>query len=213
MNTAFMPLQHGFSFPNRFEFNFAASSTMAQANRVNMGDIIYGLCGGMCFATLDYYYAGLPVPKFTNPDELPMRYLLYLWNRQLDSLGLLTLPKVISWMLRSDDDVALRVARYEIPRLRRSLDGGAPAVLALIRAKGLNNPTNNHQVLAVGYEENNVTRDFRIKLYDPNHPGKAPELSLNLSRPSDGIQIKQTTGEALRGFFIIPYRRETPPVL
>jgi hypothetical protein len=36
--------------------------------------------------------------------------------------------------------------------------------------------------------------------YDPNHPGETPTLTMNLTKPSVGIALAQSTGEALRGF-------------
>lgn len=209
--SAFLSQQHGFKFVNSFPFPFSASFKLPFIGEVDLGDVIYGLCGGMCFAALDYFYTDRPVPSYKRVDQIKTRYLLYLWNRQLDSFGLLTVPTVLEWMLRDDLDVALRTARYEVPKLRRSLDQGKPVVLALIRSKHGASATQNHQVLVTGYEYDESTRQMTIYLYDPNHPGLAPTLSLNLTKPSQGIAISQSTGESLRGFFVIRYKPEEPP--
>lgn len=209
--SAFITQRHGFKFVNSFPFPFSTSFNIPFIGQVDIGDVIYGLCGGMCFATLDYFYIERPVPTFKRVDELSPAYLLYLWNRQVDSFGLLTIPKVIEWMLRDDKDLALRTARYEVPKLRRSLDQRKPVVLALIRSRQGASATQNHQVLATGYNYDEGSHLMTIELYDPNHPGILPTISLNLSKPSQGIDIRQSTGEALRGFFIIPYRPELPP--
>lgn len=209
--SAFLSQQHGFKFVNSFPFPFSATFKLPFVGQVDLGDVIYGLCGGMCFAALDYFYTDHPVPGYKRVEEINTRYLLYLWNRQLDSFGLLTIPTVLEWMLRDDLDVALRTARYEVPKLRRSLDQKKPVVLALIRSKHGASATQNHQVLATGYEYDEGTRRMTISLYDPNHPGMTPTLSLNLTKPSQGIDIKQSTGEALRGFFVIRYKAEEPP--
>jgi hypothetical protein len=210
--SAFLSQQHGFKFVNSFPFPFSTSFKLPLVGQIDLGDIIYGLCGGMCFAALDYFYMDRHLPNYKRVDQLPTRYLLYLWNRQLDSFGLLTVPSVLEWMLRDDLDVALRTARYEVPKLRRSLDQSKPVVLALIRSKYGSSATQNHQVLATGYDFDERTRQMVIYLYDPNHPGITPTLSLNLTKPSQGIAIKQSTGEGLRGFFIIRYKPETPPL-
>lgn len=208
--TAFIAPTHGFKFVNRFEFDLGVSFQLPLVSAVNLGDIVYGLCGGMCFASLDYFYSEKKLPPYSRPEDIPTSYLLYLWDRQLDSLRLLVVPKVIEWMLRDDNDVGRRTVRYEVPKLRRRLDKGQPVVLALIRARGLDRVSKNHQVMAVDYEEDLRTRQMTIHLYDPNHPGKQPKITLDLSRPSRGINIKQSTGEALRGFFMINYRWQAP---
>ena len=94
--------------------------------------------------------------------------------------------------------------------LRTRIDRGDPAVLALIREDLHGNPTENHQVVAVGYELNDLDRTLTIELYDPNHPGKTPSLTADFSNPSGGIDASQSTGEPLRGFFVIDYRKQTP---
>jgi murein DD-endopeptidase MepM/ murein hydrolase activator NlpD len=67
-------------------------------------------------------------------------------------------------------------------------------------------PTQNHQVLATGYDLDLDSGTLSIQIYDPNHPHKKTSLSLNVSDPRNGIQITQGTGEPLRGFFIIPHK-------
>ena len=89
------------------------------------------------------------------------------------------------------------------------LDKGDPAVLGLIRTKqGLGDPTHNHQVLATAYSLDDATKEMRITLYDPNHPGETPTLHLNLAGQRASFQVTQSTGEPLRGFFVVPYKRQ-----
>ena len=87
-------------------------------------------------------------------------------------------------------------------------------MLALIRVNNLDDPTQNHQVLATGCEFDPAAKKYRISLYDPNHPRTDAYISVDLSNLKSGLQIKQSTGEYLRGFFLIPYTaRKTPPRL
>ena len=209
--TAFNVQEHGFKFLNRFELSFPSTIPLPIFGEVDLKKIVYGLCGGMCFGTLDYFYAPKAVPGYSQPEELPFNYELYLWDRQIDSMIPLTIPTVIEWMIRDDLDVATRCARSEVPKLRRSLDQGKPAVLALIRARHLESLTVNHQVLAIGYDFDEVGKQMKIYLYEPNYPGLMPTISLSLVRPSQGLQISQSTGEPLRGFFVIQYRSQEPP--
>jgi hypothetical protein len=128
------------------------------------------------------------------------------------SLSLDTLKNVFTWTLQDDLDVAKWTANNEVPQLRASLDKGKPAVLALIRVEK-SMPTSNHQVLAIDYEMHADTRVLEITLYDPNHPGKAPKIFLDLTNPKEGIRPRQSTGEPLRGLFVIDYEPRDPPEL
>jgi hypothetical protein len=210
IRTSFSPQTNGFRFVNRFDFPYSVSFKLPFTGSIDLGDIIYGLCGGMCFAALDYFLVGKPVPQIDDPQKLDSNYVLYLWERQLDSLGLLTVPKVIELMLREDIDAGRRTAQYEIPKLRRRLDQGLPTVLALIRTRRGDDPTRNHQVLVTGYDFDPLTKKLAAHLYEPNYPGQEPTLNFDLSQPSLGIHPAQSTGEPLRAFFVIPYNQESP---
>lgn len=211
--TNFDPQVHGFRFVNRFEFPEVASVKLALAGPLSraLKDIVYGLCGGMCFAALDYFKLGRPVPVYTDPDEISVKLFHYLWNRQLDSLRGPTLRKLMWSMLRNDASLGKAVRDEETPKLRAAIDAGTPAALALVRVKGLTDPTRNHQVLATGYTYDPQTGQMSLTLYDPNHPLREPRLDFNLANPEQGIQITQSSGEKLRGFFVIDYQIETPP--
>lgn len=208
---------YGFRFVNSFGFPVAVSFRLPNGNAVNLGDIFYGLCGGMCFSVLDHFYANKPVPLVDDVKKISYTNLIYLWNRQLDSLRLKNLVKVFDWMLRDDMDICLRMARYEIPKLRRRLDKGDPVVLALINVRGLGNPTLNHQVLATGYDYDETSKRMSIYLYDPNYPyrpgqtGYERSLCLDLTRPGQGLNLSMPGGAPPRGFFVIEYQRKAPP--
>jgi len=210
VRTAFKSQDQGFKFVNSFPFPYSVSFKLPFAGEINLGDIVYGLCGGMCFAAQDYFTSGKPIPTYTKVDEIPSNFLLYLWNRQLDSLGLLVVPKVIEWMLRSDIDVGRLTVQYEIPKIRRRLDQGQPVVMGLIRVQRGDDPTRNHQVLAEGYDLDDLAKRITLFLYDPNHPDQEPTISLNLAHPSLGIEPAQSTGEPLRGLFLIKYNFQSP---
>jgi hypothetical protein len=209
VRTGFSALDHGFRFANRFEFSFELK--LPFAGSIDLGSIVYGLCGGMCFAVLDYFRTGRPIPSQTSVEDIEPGLRSYLRERQLDSLSLPVIPKVIEWMMREDGDVGRLTASREFPKLYRRLNRGNPAVLALIRGRGVEDPTQNHQVVALGYDLDDTTRQLTVHLYDPNHPGHEPTLSMNLATPSRGIEAVQSTGEELRAFFVIAYGRQTPP--
>ncbi len=209
VKTKFSPPNDGFRFVNRFEFKFPVKFQIPLVGQVDLSEVVYGLCGGMCFSALDYFYAGEAVPGVSQVDAIDNKLFIYLADRQMDSLSIPVLLKVIRWMVSEDRYVGLRMTRYELPKLRRRLDKGEPVVLALIRVRGLGDPTKNHQVLATGYEYDSNSKRMVVTLYDPNHPGKEPTITMDLERPSEGIQLSQSTGEFLRGFFIIDYSPQT----
>ncbi len=206
--TEFSPRVHGFHFGNAFRFSFEFN--LPFFGRVDLGSMVYGLCGGMCFAALDYLLAGRPMPTRTSVPPRGSGLYAYLWQRQLDSFSGPVLPlKVIEGMLRTNEDVERLTAGKEFPRLRARIDQGIPAVLCLIRARGLVDPTQNHQVLATGYRLDTATGQVTIHVYDPSHPGQEPTLSMSLGDPERGIDLVQSTRERLRGFFVVKYRAQS----
>ncbi len=210
--TGFKPLEHGFRFVNYFEFRFPIKYALPFTGNVDLNDIVFGLCGGMCFSALDYFYTNQTPPIDEHPDKINGKLFTYLCQRQLDSLSIQVVLKILDWMLNEDRVIASRMTRYEIPKLLRMLDKGQPAVLCLIRVQGLNNPTRNHQVIATGYEVDLATGDLIISLYDPNYPGRETTLLVRQSKGVEGRILEQSSGEQNRGFFIIPYKvRRTPP--
>ncbi len=211
-HTEFSAPENGFRFINRFELNLPVKFTLPLVGPLDLSQVVFGLCGGMCFSALDYFYRGEALPLDTDPEQIDARLLVYLCERQLDSLRIPVLFKVLEWMLVEDEEVARRMGRSEIPKLRRQLDQRKPVVLGLIRARGMENPTRNHQVLATGYTLDETTRHLSLQIYDPNHP--CAEVTLELQPPPPGSRsrppgwITQSTGEPLRGFFVIPYKRQ-----
>lgn len=211
VKTRFIPQTHGFRFVNYFEFPYLFNVSLPFLGTRSIGDVVVGLCGGMCSAALDYWKARKPIPLEYNVENINMYLFRYLWLRQLDTLNFSTLEKLFTWALMDTRSLSRMTDREEIPRLRESLDAGEPVILALVRSRGLLSLTQNHQVLATGYEFNSQTKDFVIRLYDPNHPGKSPFLTMNLATPWIGLQLAQSTGEPLRGFFVINYKPSSPP--
>lgn len=207
--TDFSVQEHGFKFLN--SFTFSLEFEIPFVGTIDLDDLILGFCGGMCFGAIDYYHAGIDIPAQTTIPVEGSELFKYLRDRQLDSLSIpMGVLKVFEWMLLSDKDVWRRVAWREFPKLRRRIDPGKPAVLVLIRESGLIDPTKNHQVVARGYDFNEVTRDLEIPIYDPNHKMRDASLTMNLATPSSGINIAQSTGEALRGFYVLNYKSQMP---
>jgi hypothetical protein len=213
VRTTFDPKIDGFKFINYFQLpsSIDLNIPFIHISSVSLPNLVYGLCGGMCYSALDYFHAGKAIPGDGDIPASGSPIYEYLLGRQITSLGNGALEKVLLWMLLSDEDLGERITRNEIPTLRANLDGGNPAVLVLIRAQGLTDPSHNHQVTAVGYDIDQNSNTLTVYLYDPNHPGEEPTLSMNVANPVHGINLTQSTGEPLRGFFVSQYQSLTPP--
>lgn len=195
MKTNFDPLTHGYKFANRFEFKGIKKLTSEFKNK-----LIYGMCGGMVFTALDYYFDQRKVPKFQKPDELSLNYAKYLWKRQTESMSLRALIKLIYFALIPQSISINKSIENELPMVIDLLLDNLPAPLIIIRSNFFQNPTHNHQVLVT--EINNDNGVIEMILYDPNHPQISPGIIVDKEKR----ELTQTTGEFVRGFFINKYK-------
>jgi hypothetical protein len=197
-----------FAFVN--SFRFSADFRLPLIGTLNLGDVVFGLCGGMCYAALDYFHAGLPIPRHAQGPANGTPLYRYLWARQLDSISRpLVLLRLFRWMLHDDDWLHRLTVRHELPALRRRIARGEPAVLLLVRARGISDPTVNHQVAAVAYIEDPATGEVTLPLYDPNHPGAETHITVHPHPAPGRPPLEGSTGEPLRGFFVLSYHPST----
>src|ERR687888_324423 len=141
--TGFEPRAHGFHFANDFVDKIVAIP--------GFGEVATdGRCGGMAFAALDYWFAGLPVPTH-RPADFPDRAVPedgsrladYLYKRLFDSFATWSARQFVTWSLAADhptwsyQGVTAWTREVELPRLRRSIEAGRPVVLGLVAARGL----------------------------------------------------------------------------
>ncbi len=167
--TGFQPARHGFKFANTF------------VNKV-VGDIeTKGLCGGMVYATLDYYYARQPIPATrTLPrDRTPLQS--YIYDRQMISLANNAdkWGELIGTNLggRRDQEFfnwGLQTGSGRLGELMAIIDSGRPAPIGL---QTTGRGPFSHQVLAIGYklgryqgDLGEYQTDVEIYTYDPNYP-------------------------------------------
>lgn len=207
VQTAFSAEHNGFQFVNYFQVHFPIQYPLPFGGSIDLNNVVFGLCGGMCAAALDYFYTQAPLPTYQDPAAIDQKLFTFLCQRQIQSLTVPVLLKIMDWMMAEDTELVKRMTRLEIPKIRRSLDKGTPVVLGLIRVHGLNNPTNNHQVVAIGYDDSADDKTMAVALYDPNHPGSQPTITIGLT--ATGFVLNESTGEPLRGLFVIPYDEET----
>ncbi len=190
----------------------------------------YGLCGGMAFAALDYYNLGWVVPRGSSQDNQPTRSTPagtilrnYMWSRLIDSLNS-NGGTFLDWManlnlvpefLGGGSPCLLRRSRVQWTRLKQHIDAGQPWPIGLIGTTS--NPTSNHQVLAIGYEEPG-DGSGTIYVYDSNSPGGERRITMaNIASVVGNVLMASEEAASpargpLRGFFCEAYSPRVPPV-
>jgi len=183
--TDFRPSNDGFLFNNSgwADAPYTLPPLQGTPLDITFGNANTGLCGGMVFAALDYFYEQQRIPQvMANPDNQDPLFL-YLVARLFDTFD----PKSISLLLAlmsiaaADDDESLgeyldlpcraRVMAFEEwPLIRADIDAGCPSPLVLQTIKS-NLPWDLghcHQVLVYGYEAHG--HSVTLHVYDPNRP-------------------------------------------
>jgi hypothetical protein len=225
---SFLPSRNAFGFPNAWPAQ-PAITVGTPFGQLNLGNAKGGLCGGMVFAALDYWYAGRTPPAEQPPAGDPLyRYVV---RRLIESWRLPAgVAQYYQWMNLPDGDrafsvlgrrvvtergLAWRTITVQLPRIKDDLDGGIPAPLGVVTVASAN-PADlrfNHQVLAYGYEVCGDTVTLRV--YDPNRGSDdGTFLRLDTGDPERRTSITHNLGlgqRPVRGFFRTVYRRSTPP--
>lgn len=180
----------------------------------------YGLCGGMCFTALDFYRASRPIPRDQEANGRPAPGAplhRYIWKRQIDSIvsdGARFLAWLIilnhvhpAWPFKGGPAWLLARSRKEWQKLKASIDTGDPIPIGLVRAT--KHVYDNHQVLAIGYDEVGEARGM-IYLYDPNCPNRKSTIHIQFGEQL--LDGQESCGEAapLRGFFCEVYSERLP---
>lgn len=57
VKTTFSAVSNGFEFVNFFEMKLPVKFELPLVGKVDLNRVVFGLCGGMCFAALDYFHA------------------------------------------------------------------------------------------------------------------------------------------------------------
>jgi hypothetical protein len=195
----FLPSQSGLHFANRFESGPTVKLGFLDPRWVGVGDASAGLCGGMCWFVRERFETGVRPPGDRSAPANGSPLFQAIVRRQVLSLDWLRGP-VRFWLggLGGASRAARRTVETEWPKAKAAIDTGHLPMLGLIRHTGPN-PfalTQDHQVLAYGYDTDATTGTTTIHLYDPNWPDR-DDVTLTLG--PDGIH--QSTGEPLMGFF------------
>jgi hypothetical protein len=180
----------------------------------------YGLCGGMSYAALDFFRSGIGVPRDADSGTRPAsgtRLRGYLWKRQLRSffgdldrflVWMVWLKYIPSaWPFRGGPAWLVRQSREEWAKLKASIDAGDPIPLGLVRDS--TSVFDNHQVLAIGYEEKDEDQGI-IFAYDPNCPAQVSTVHFVFGGTALTAEESCPGSQALRGFFCEDYDPTEP---
>ena len=224
---SFLPSRDALAFTNAWP-SAPAIEVPTPFGKIGIGNAAAGLCGGMVFAALDYWHAGVAPPATRPAPGQPLyRYIV---RRLIDSWHLpMGVAEYYQWMTMPEGDtgfdvfgrhvvtergVAWQTISTQWPQIAADLDAGTPTPLGVVTVASAN-PAElgaNHQVLAYRYSAS--VSEVTVQVYDPN------------SGRNDGIYIKfdprtptePTTfthnlniGGPVRGFFRTAYSPVTPP--
>jgi hypothetical protein len=174
---------------------------------VGIGNAARGLCGGMVFAALDYWYAGLVPPTAQPAAGTPLfrfivRQLVDSWQV---SVGV---ARYYRWMVLSDGN-----ARQSASNGRPSRPSWTPNTCPLgVVTVASANPMQlgvNHQVGACAYSV--AGSEVTLGVYDPNS-GPADDLWIRFSTAgASGFAHNLGLNRPVRGFFLTTYSPVQPP--
>jgi hypothetical protein len=234
--TDFRPSNDGFLFNNSgwTDAPYTLPPLQGTPLDITFGNANTGLCGGMVFAALDYFYDQQRIPQvMANPDNRDPLFL-YLVARLFDTFDPMSISLLLALMssAAADDDETLgeyvdlpcraRVMAYEEwPLVRADIDAGRPSPLVLQTIKS-NLPWDLghcHQVLVYGYEAHG--HSVKLHVYDPNKPldddvwmtfqdgdiGRRIKVDHNV-----GITEDDLSQSPIYCFIRMNYDRERPPI-
>jgi hypothetical protein len=223
--TAFLPSAHGFAFANSWPTGPAVSIPLG-VGVLGIGNAGRGLCGGMVFAALDYWHAGVaPLAEQPKAGTPLFRFIV---RRLVDSWRLpVGVARYYRWMLLPDGDPPARLrARMAVrragvtrrttarhwPAVKAMLDAGVPAALGVVTVASANPLLlgGNHQVLGYGYET--AGSIVTLHVYDPN-VGPDDSVMIRWDTAAEAAAFEHNLGLRLpvRGFFLTRYLAARPP--
>jgi hypothetical protein len=224
---SFLPSEDGFAFTNVWpsEPDVAVPTPFGQ---IDIGNADAGLCGGMVFGALDYWYAGIAPPAARPAPGDPLYG--YLVRRLIDSWHLPAgVAQYFQWMNLPEGDTGFDIAGRHIvterglawrtiqeqwPQIAGDLDQGTPTALGVVTVASAD-PADfgaNHQVVAYGYETS--ASQVTVRVYDPNSgQDNGIHIRFDPRTPSSPTAFTHNIniGHPVRGFFRNAYAPAAPP--
>jgi hypothetical protein len=225
----FAPSRHGLGFDNAWP-PAPAVVVPTPFGEIRLGAADGGLCGGMVYAALDYYHAGVPPPAVRPAPRTPVyefivRRLLDSWQapggvaRYYEWMGLPdgdgTGVQLFGRPLLTRRGLSWRTITGEWPRIRLDLDRGVPVPLGVVTVAS-RQPRDlalNHQVLAYGHRS--AGPRVALRVYDPNRARRDDvAITFDTSAPATATRFEHNLaigGRRVRGFFRTGYRQHRSP--
>jgi len=223
----YLPSIQGFHFKNSWPDEHITSITLPDPfGDILVGNASWGLCGGMSFASRDYFEAGRPAPvQSTNPrgegDPL-FDYIVQRLGQSLNVGDAADFVKYANPLYPDTDDVTgngrdWQMAHVSWPGIRTIIDSGHPCPIGIVIGHIPDFTDLGHQVCVYAYQLNGQA--LTMWVYDPNTPGDDTiTIQLDISRTDQNL-IPVTTGISVHGshptincFFPQDYEQRNPPI-
>jgi hypothetical protein len=210
--TTFRPVAHGFKFANGF------ANSVVHVPSLNIDFKTFGRCGGMAFASLDYWYNRLPLPQDASLPVDGTSLSTYI-SKRLDVSLILNAPRNLAIAIAPDmpdlvnKGVARAMREEDFPALKQLIDQGKPWPIGLVRARDVGDltgggPNIGHQVVAYGYEAG--IPDSKVLIYDNNHPDVEATLTFSTVFDPSRLDVLHSNGQRWRCFFVESYASTLP---
>ncbi|GEM_PF-2029614 len=179
--TNFNPAMHGFNFTNSFHnHGFIAGQNID----------FTGLCGGMSYAALDYYFKGVNIPNQYSLPKEGTKLTEYIRSRQWKTYE----NQGDKWSELVFNPFGWRTSEFwqwgiqgfgggRLEELKTQIDAGKPVILGLFAAGDGGFNKHHHQVVAYGYDLGRYKGDLKVNkedvkifIYDPNYPNETRTL-------------------------------------
>jgi|GEM_PF-2069360 len=212
MPSDFKPSHSGLHFPNKFPASLIHLRVCGIP--IPVGNTKYGMCGGMVYASADYYKAGLSIPsEQESPSDTKHPQLFnYLKQRQVESITASDLSNYFSLMFTNKNQDA-DVTHSAWQTLQVALDRKDVIPLGLIRAK--HKPwdmVKHHQVLAYDYKLDG--EQVTLYVYDPRFPNDDEvTLKFTANKPEEILFEKDPLGMVYCLFCTQYIPNERPPLV
>ncbi|WP_344804127.1 PLL family lectin [Microlunatus ginsengisoli] len=220
----YLPSIYGYHFPNKWPAEHITSITLPDPfGDILIGNASWGLCGGMSFASRDYFEARRPSPvQSVNPGGEGDPLFDYIVQRLGQSLNVGDAADFVKYadpLYPNTDDITgdgrdWVMAHTSWPGIRTIIDSGHPCPIGIVIGHLPDVTHMGHQVCVYAYQLRG--QQLTLWVYDPNTPGGDDvTMSLDISRTDQQLIPVASTinvGGSINCFFTQSYEQRTPPI-